>query len=187
MLVPGKDHLDTRPLEAFERVAGVVDNVPLTAGSGNREQVMVEDEDPQVGLVRELLLDPAVTPPADLSVVEVGLGRVDCDHRHGADAQDGVALAEELLEVDVADVAGVVVPRDDDERLAAQPVEIFLRLHVLGLEPERGQVPRAYDQIRREIVDLRDRALHEIGHEVGASAVEIGDMRDREPLQSRHG
>ena len=72
---------------------------------------MVEDEDPQMrGLAPELLLDPRVAAAADLAVVEIGLGRVDGDDGDPVLAQDRVAVPEEVLEVDVADVAGVVVP-----------------------------------------------------------------------------
>jgi hypothetical protein len=51
-------------------------------------------------------------------VVEVGLGRVDRDDGHAAEAQHRVALAEHVLEVDVADVARVVVARDHDDGVA---------------------------------------------------------------------
>ena len=111
MLVPGEHEIDARPLEALERVAGIVDDVPLTAGARHRQQMVVDDEDAQVGGVRELLLDPAVAAAADLPVVEVGLGRVDRDERDAVLAQHRATVAEELLEVDVADVARVVVAR----------------------------------------------------------------------------
>ena len=78
---PAEDEVDARALEALERVARVVDDVPLAARARHRQQVVVEDEDAQVGLGRELLLDPPVAAAADLPVVEVGLGRVDGDDR----------------------------------------------------------------------------------------------------------
>ena len=74
-----------------------------------------------------------------------------------------VAVAEQLLEVDVADVARVVVPGDDDERLALDPVEVALRLDVLVLEPEGRQVAGADDDVRIQVVDLADRPLHQEG------------------------
>ena len=58
MLVAAEDEVDARALQALDRVAGVVDDVALAAGAGDRQQVMVQDEDTQVGRVRELLLDP---------------------------------------------------------------------------------------------------------------------------------
>ena len=100
------------------------------------------------GSAANSLLDPGVAAAADLAVVEVGLRRVDRDDRDAALAQHRVALAEELLEMDVADVARVVVARDDDERLAVDPVEVLARQLVLVLEPERRQVAGADDDVR---------------------------------------
>ena len=83
MLVPGEDEVDPGALQALEAVAGVVDDVALAAGPRDRQQVVVQDEDLQLGLLgllaSELLLDPPVAPAADLTVVEVGLGRIDGD------------------------------------------------------------------------------------------------------------
>ena len=45
VLVPRKDEVDTRTLQTFDRVAGVVDDVALAARPRNRQQVMVADED----------------------------------------------------------------------------------------------------------------------------------------------
>ena len=71
----------------------------------------MKDEDPQVRLLRaEALLDPAVAAAADRAVVHVGLRRVDRDDRDAVAVEVAAALAEQLLEVDVADVARVVVP-----------------------------------------------------------------------------
>ena len=96
------------------------------------------------------------------------------------DVHDGVAVAEELLEMDVAHVAGVVVPGDDHELLAVEPVEVGLRLRVLRLEAVGGQIARADDDLRLELVDLHDRPLHEIGHEIRRAAMEVRDVRDPE-------
>ena len=74
-----EDEVDARALEALDRVAGVVDDVALAPGARHGQQMVVEDEDAQVGRLRELLLDPAVAAAADLAVVEVGLRRVDRD------------------------------------------------------------------------------------------------------------
>src|SRR6266545_6052552 len=99
------------------------------------------DEDPEDGRLGEALLDPPVAAATDLAVVEVRLGRVDRDHDHVADATDGVARAEELLEVDVTHVPRIVVPGDDDDALALDPVEIGLGLPVLLLEPKVVRSP----------------------------------------------
>ena len=179
-LCPAEHEIDARPLEALERVACVVDDVPLAAGARHRQQVVVHDEDAQVGRIRELLLDPAVAAAADLPVVEVGLGRVDRDERDAVLAQHRVAVAEQLLEVDVADVAGVVVARDDDHRLAVDRVEVALRERVLVLEAVRGQVARDDDDVGRELVRLGDRALEQVRQEELLPAVEVGQLDDRE-------
>ena len=150
-------------------------------GTGRRWWWRTKTRSPAV--VGELLLDPAIAAAADLAVVEVGLGRVDGDDRHAADPQHRVPLAEELLEVHVADVAGVVVAGmttiDSHSTLSRYP-----RLLVLGLEAERRQVARADDDIRLQIVDLGDRPLEQAGHEVGAAAVE-GQFRSRRRLDIR--
>ena len=121
-----------------------------------------------------------VAAAADLPVVEVRLRRVDRDDRDAVLAQDRAAAAEEVVEVDVADVARVVVAGDDDERVALDLVEELARLLVLGPEAERRQVAGADDDLRREIVDLVDRALEQAGHEVRPPAVNVGDVRDPE-------
>ena len=180
VLVAGEHEIDARALEALDRVARVVDDVPLAARARHRQQVVVEDEHAQLGPRRELLLDPLVAAAADAAVVEVGLGRVDRDDGHRTHLQHRVAVAEELLEVDVADVARVVVPGDDDERLALDPVEVRAGLGELRLVAERRQVAAADDEIGLPVVDLRDRALEQRGHEVRPAAVDVGEVRDPE-------
>ena len=124
--MPREHEVHARAQQALDRVARVVHDVPLAARARHRQQVVVEHEDPEVRrLGGELLLDPRVAAAPDLAVVEVGLGRVDGDDRHAVLAQHRVAAPEELLEVDVADVAGVVVPGDDDERVAVDPFEVL--------------------------------------------------------------
>jgi len=56
-----------------EHVSCIEDLISLATRAGNRHQVVVADEDAQVGRRREALLDPAVAPTADLAVIEVGL------------------------------------------------------------------------------------------------------------------
>src|SRR5262249_17740677 len=133
----------------------------------------------------EFGLDPGVAAAADLSVVEVRLGRVDGDDGDAVLAENRIPGAEELLEMDVADVSRVVVPGHDNECLATETIQVALGLRVLLLEPERRQVARADHDVRVERVDVRDRPLHQIRDEIGAAAVEIGQMRDRERLHAR--
>src|SRR5436190_24122324 len=100
----GKDEIDAGALQAFDRVAGVVDDVSLTSRAWHRQQVVVADEDPQVGRWSEALLDPGVAAASYLAVIQIGLSRVHGDDRHAADPRDRVPVAEQLLEVDVPDV-----------------------------------------------------------------------------------
>jgi hypothetical protein len=180
VLVPAEHEVDARTLEALERVTGVVDDVALTPRAGHGQQMVVHDEDLEVGGRRELLLDPPVAAAPDLAVVDVRRGRVDGDDRDAVDVEHRAALAEQLLEVDEADVPGVVVARDDDETVALEPVEVLPGLAVLPLEAGGGEVARADHDVGPEVVDLGDRALHELGHEVRVAAVDVRDVRDRE-------
>ena len=100
----GEDEVHADVLEHLERIARVVDDVPLPAGSRDRKQVVVEDEDAEVGRLGELLLDPLVAAAADDAVVEIGLRRVDRDDGDAVHVHGAPALAEQLLEVDVAHV-----------------------------------------------------------------------------------
>ena len=49
VLVAGEDEVDAGALQALDRVAGVVDDVALAARARDRQQVVVQDEDLQVG------------------------------------------------------------------------------------------------------------------------------------------
>jgi hypothetical protein len=113
-------------------------------------------------------------------VVEVGLGGVDRDDGAVALAEHGAPRAVEILEMQVPDVARVVVARHHHEGVALDPVEVALGLRVLLLEPERGQVAGADDDVRFDPVDLRDRALHQVRDEVRVAAMDVRQMSDRE-------
>ena len=112
---------------------GVVHHVALATGARHRQQMVVQHEDAQERLVRaEALLDPLVAAAADQPVVEVGLGGVHGEDRHAVQVQLRPPLAEQLLEVDVPDVARVVVARDHDHPLAGDLVEVLPSELVLG-------------------------------------------------------
>ena len=119
-------------------------------------------------------------------MVEVGLGGVDGDDRDAVDVQEGGALAEQLLEVHVADVARVVVARHHDHALALEPVEVLARGLVLGAEAVVGEVPRDDHAVGRELVELGYRALEQAGDEVRRAAVQVRDLRDRDCAVSVH-
>ena len=111
------------------------------------------DEDAQVGVAGEALLDPAVVLAPDLALVEVGLGRVDGDERHveaaAPDAQARVPSAECVLEVDVADVARVVVAGHADDLLAASAESSSLSDRILVGVAVVGQVAGHDDEVGR--------------------------------------
>src|SRR5215208_6563579 len=181
VLGAGEDEVGATTLEALGRIGGVVDDVAFAARARHGQQMVVHDEHAELGVGLELLLDPRIAPTADLPVIEVRLRRVDRDDRDSAvEVVHRVTGAEKLLEVDVADVARIVVSRDDDDRVAFDLVEVFTGALVLLPEPERGQVSRADDDVRLQLVDFVDRALEEVRHEVPLPAVEIRDVRDRE-------
>ena len=140
----------------------------------------MEDEHPQVRRSGERLLDHPVAAAADLAVVEVGLARVDRDDRRPADVEHRVPVAEEILEVDVADVARVVVARDHDHRLAVDAVQVLARERVLVLEAVRGEVAGDHDDVRLHLVHLGDRALEVLREEELLPAMQVGELDDAE-------
>ena len=100
--VAGQDEVDAALAQQREHVAGVEHLVALAAGARDRHQVVVADEDAQVGVAGEALLDPAVVLAPDLALVEVGLRRVDRDERDiepgELEPQPRVPRAEGVLE-----------------------------------------------------------------------------------------
>ena len=94
---------------------------------------MVQHEDLQVRrLGRELLLDPRVAAAPDLPVIEIRFRRVDRDDRDAVLPEHGVPRAEHLLEVDIPDVARVVVPRDDVHRVRTTSDVTSVSIHLLA-------------------------------------------------------
>ncbi len=68
---------------------------------------------------------------------------------------------------------GVVVPGNDDERVAVDAIEVLARSEVLVPETEGRQVAGAHDDVRLELVDLPDRALEQARLEVRLPAVQV--------------
>ena len=139
--MPREDEIHARPLQALDRVSGVVDHVPLAAGAGHRQQMVMKHEDPQLGRRGKLLLDPAVAAMADLAVIEVGLGRIDSHDGHAPLPQHRVAPTEQLLEMHVADVAAnhdspvaQAVHQLDPQPLA---VDVTVEVEQVGLDAHR--------------------------------------------------
>src|SRR6266516_7726735 len=97
--------------------------------------MVVEREDLEIGRSGELLADPVVAVTPDLSFVDVRLARVHADHANPPHVPGPVALPDQLLEMEVADVASVVVPGDrPDRRFDSRSVrEPFLELLPVAL------------------------------------------------------
>ena len=172
---------DARPGldEDLEQVAGVGHGAPLAPGSRDGQQMVVQREDLQVAGRRELLHDPVVLLAPDLALVEVGLARV---HAHDADAAHvahPAPRADQLLEVEVADVARVVVPGNDRQR-RLHAVEVGNGDLVLLPVSLVGEVARAEHQVRLQLVQLDDHPVHQVGNEEGRADVQVGDVGDRD-------
>ena len=163
--------------EERDHVAGVEHLIALAARAGHRHQMVVADEQAQIGVPVESFGDPAIVLAPDLALVDVRLGGVDGNERelHPADlgVQPRVTRAELLLEADIADVASVVVARDEHDLRTLDRVELGARLRVLVGIAVVGQVARDDDQVGGGSVDLLDRAMQQLGAEACASDVNV--------------
>jgi hypothetical protein len=145
--------------------------------------VVVDDDDPRpLGPVAQRGVDPAVVLAPDLALVEVGLGGVDGDDLGealgGGDGRDRVAGAEEVLEVPVAHVAGVVVAHRDDHvraRELIQEAPALLELAAIALHRE---IAGDHHQIRRELVGLLYGGAQQAGAEQSLADVQVGHLDD---------
>src|SRR3972149_5890201 len=92
-----------------------------------------------------------------------------------------IALAEMVLEVEVADVLGVVVARNDHggEPLLQRP-QCITGGEELGGVPLLGEVSGDNDEVRGQLLDLSDRVCQEPGIEERRPAVQIGKLGDYE-------
>src|SRR5207302_8817647 len=123
VIVAGEHEVDLQLGEEGEDVARIPDRVALATCPGHRYQMVVQDEDAEVGRIVELLADPRVALAPNLALGQVRLGGVDGDDLHGhvpeGESEDPVALlghvagSERVAEVEIADVLGVVVPGYD--------------------------------------------------------------------------
>ena len=125
VLVSAQHDVDIEGCERPQQVARVEHDVPLAARSRNRDEMVVDGEDADVVRLVELLRDPRVAVAPDPALVHIRLGRVEPDDREAGrpealgplgverGAKARVRLAEQALEVDVADVPRVVVAGDD--------------------------------------------------------------------------
>src|SRR5437588_7662526 len=198
VLVPGEHHVDLELGHESQDVARVPHRVAFSARARYRHQVVVEDEDFEVGRMGVLLSDPRVPLASDLALGQVGLGGVHGHHLHVErrsravavehEAQHAVALlghvarTEGVAEVQVPDVLGVVVAGDDEG------VELGFEE---GLDEALGGAELARVALGREIAadddevgvqgdGLLDGGVEELGVEVRGSAVQIGELGEDE-------
>src|SRR5215203_2502344 len=144
--------------------------------------MVVDDEylEPVLG-IRERLLDEPVVLPAHLPVVEVRLRGVDARQDHVLEVYDRLTLPEEPLEVDVADVARVVVAGDDHDVLALDTIDVLRGLFELFPVPRVGEVPEDHHRRRIHAVDLDDRSVQEFGDEASVAAMDVAYLAYGQP------
>ena len=123
---------------------------------------------------------PRSTVPVapDLAVVEVGLGGVLCDDRHAvpcAARERGGRTAPRNGGIRRCASRGCRGPRSG--RCNGSGPRTRARL-VLALVAVGRQVAADHDDVRRERVDLLDRALQHVGPEVWRAAVQVGQVSD---------
>src|SRR5918997_260264 len=176
--VSGEDHVDLDLPEDGHHVAGVAQVVHVAPRAGNREDVMVDDDYLRSPLpAPEFGVDPRVVLPPDVPLVEVGLGRVE-RHDLGLAIPHGhrcgsLTQAEEVLEVPIADVLGVVVAGDHDDVRAFQPVQVLLRRLELPPVTLHREVAGDCYEIRLQRVGLLERSLQKIQPEEPRSHVDV--------------
>jgi hypothetical protein len=120
--VAREDHVHLELAQDGHDVASVAQVVHVAARTGNRQYVVVDHEYLGTAVpAAELGVQPTVVLASDLPLVEVGLRRIEDDdlgHPFGdGDLGRHLSYVEELLEVPVTDVLGVMVAhRVDDVR-----------------------------------------------------------------------
>src|SRR5215210_3574140 len=144
--------------------------------------MVVDDEHLEfVSGIGERLPDKPVVLPAHLPVVEVRLRGVDAHQDHVLELHDRLALPEETLEVDVADVARVVVAGDNHDVLALDTSDVLCGLFELLPVPRVGEVPGDHDRHRVCPVDLDDRAVQKLGYEASVAAMDVAYLAYGQP------
>src|SRR5215217_7606389 len=159
----------------------------LTSRARDGEDVVVDHEYPRPTVpAAELGVEPAVVRAPDLPLVEVRLRRVERDDLRLSlgDGDPGrlLSYAEELLEVPVADVLGVVVAHRVDDVRALETVEVVSRLLELPAVSLHRQIPHNGDEIRLQGVALFDGGLEEILPKQSRTYVSVGHLYYPQPV-----
>lgn len=167
MFVTGQHHVDVQLSQHGKDVSRVENDVSFASRAGDRHEMVMDNEDLEIIRFIELLCDPFVMFATDSTVVDVWFRRVDCDHRETRCAKQlgsfsierfavaGESLAEDVLEVDVADVPSIVVAGHDYFGVSdlLQPPG---GLVVLPLVTGSGEVAGDDHDVRLHLVDLLD-------------------------------
>src|ERR671925_538030 len=176
--VTREHHVDLELAQEAHHIARFPKAVAVAPGPWPRQDVVVDDEDPRSAVpAAELCVDPAVVLASHFPLVEIRLGgvegyelRLTLGHR---DRLSPLAGAEEILEIPVADVPRVVIPHDDNDVGATEPVEVAADLLELVSVAVGGQIAGDGHQIGRESVGLLDRRGQQIRFEESRADVDI--------------
>jgi hypothetical protein len=126
--------------------------------------MVVADEDAQIRSAREPLPDPRVVLATDLAVVDFRLGRIHRErhlHLTCRHAQLRVPRPEHPLELQIADMARVVISGNDDDPWTGKRVQLLLGQRVPVGVALIGDVAGDHDEIRLRLVDLVDRGAQQ--------------------------
>ena len=178
MAVTSEDHVYPKLPQNRHYVARVPEDVHIAPSTGNGEDMMMNHKYLRSPVPStELRVKPAVVFPAHFALIQVRLGRV---KRHDL----GLALRhldrdgffphpEELLEVAVTDVPGVVVAGDHDHVRTLYAVEVPLGLLEFPPVALRREVAGDDDEVRREVVRLLNHRREKVGPEEARSHVDV--------------
>jgi hypothetical protein len=92
-----------------------------------------------------------------------------------------MTFPEEPLEVNVADVSGVVVAGDDHDVLALDAIDVRCGLLELLPVTRVGEVPGDHDSRRVQAVYLDYRPVQELGDKSRIAAVDVAYLADGQP------
>src|SRR5919107_847970 len=165
--VAREDHIHPQLTQDCHDVASVAQVVDVASRAGDGQDVVVDHEYPWPAVpAAELGVEPTVVLAPDLSLVEIRLRRVERDDL-GLSLGDGdlgrpLPYAEELLEVPVADVLGIMVAHSVHDVRTLQMVEIASRLLELPAVSLHRQVTHDGHEIRLQSVALLDGSLEKI-------------------------
>jgi hypothetical protein len=181
--VPREDEIDAALAQQREHVAGIEDLIAFASGAGDGDEVVVADEDPQVGLTGEPFLDPAVVLTADLALIQIRLRRVDRDQRHlraaAVEPQARVAGAEGVFVAEVADVTRVMVSGHAHDPRTRQRGELPRGERVLIRVAVVCEVAGDHGQIGLALVHLFDRGAEQLFAVATAAHVNVRELRDQ--------